>query len=40
MAETLSNFIFFEISIILSIAKLNAFGSFIKVVISLNKIPF
>ena len=40
IAETLSNSIFFEISMILSIAKLNASGFFIRVVMSLNKIPF
>jgi hypothetical protein len=40
MAETLSNSIFFDISKILSIAKLKALGSLIKVVMSLNKIPF
>ena len=40
IAETLSNSIFFDISTILSMAKLKALGSLIRVVISLNKIPF
>ena len=40
IAEILSNFIFLDISTILLMLKLNASGSFIKVVISLNKMPF
>ena len=40
IAETLSKDIFLEISLILSIVNLRASGFFIKVVMSLNKIPF
>ena len=40
IAATLSNSIFLDNSIILSFVYLKAFGSLIRVVISLNKIPF
>ena len=40
IAATLSNCIFFDNSIILSLAYLNASAFLIKVVISLNRIPF
>ena len=40
IAAILSKLIFFEISTILSIQLLNAFSSLIKVVISLNSMPF